>query len=166
LKKPLLAYVAIGMALVAAAIAILLYATRGAHIDLRGKILKVRTLPIEAGSFLAVIDFRFVNPSDYPFVVRKVDVFVGDDSGTRVESTTVSEVDAKRLFEYYPILGPKYNETLTIRTKVGSRQSMDRMIAVRFDLPVSELERRKNLLVRVEDVDGAVSEITGDAKNR
>jgi len=148
----------------AVAVGLLLYTTRGANIQLRGRILKVRTLPVEGGSCVAVIDFRFVNPSDYPFVVRRVDVYLEDKAGSRVESSPISEIDARRLFEYYPILGQKFNDTLTIRTKIYAKQSMDRMVAVRFDIPESEFMGRKGLSVRVEDVDGAVSEIQEETK--
>src|SRR5262249_19885392 len=140
--------------------AVILYIQRGAHVELKGAILKVRTMGMEDNSSLAVIDFRFVNPSNYPFVVRSVDVSVTGTSGQNVTSTPVSEGDAKRIFEFYPMPGHKYNPSLLPRDKVPARQSEDRMIAARFEIPVAELDARKNLTVRIEDVDGPVSELT------
>jgi hypothetical protein len=37
------------------------------------------------------------------------------------------------------------------------------MIAAKFDIPEGQLQARKGLSVRIEDVDGAVSEITEGA---
>jgi hypothetical protein len=38
------------------------------------------------------------------------------------------------------------------------------MIAARFEIPEGRLRARKGLLIRVEEVDGAVSEIVEDVK--
>ena len=166
MKKQFLIYTAIGLVLVAIGIAFLFYIQRGAHIELKGAVLKVRTLPVDASSSIAVLDFRFVNPSNYPFIVRKVDVFMEDKEGTTVGSSPIADVDVKRLFEYYPILGQKYNDSLVIRTRVDPLQSMDRMVAARFEIPVGELDGREVFKIRVEDVDGAVSEIVEDTEKR
>ncbi len=159
MRKQLLPYVGIGVVAVAALVAAILYIQRGAHLELKGSIQKVRTLATDDASAVVVIDFRFVNPSDYRFVVRKVEVSMEDQQGRVLEGAVASEVDAKRLFDSYPVLGQKYNETLLMRTKVGPRESMDRMVAVRFEIPEKLLQARKQLRIRVEDVDGAVSEI-------
>lgn len=159
MRKQLLPYVGIGVFAVAVLVAAIVYIQRGAHLELRGSIQKVRTLATDDSSAVAVIDFRFVNPSDYRFVVRKVEVSLEDKQGRVLEGAVASEVDAKRLFEAYPVLGQKYNETLLMRTKVGPRESMDRMVAARFEIPEKLLQERKQLRIRVEDVDGAVSEI-------
>lgn len=159
MRKQLLPYVGIGVVAVAALVGAILYIQRGAHLELKGSIQKVRTLATDDASAVVVIDFRFVNPSDYRFVVRKVEVSMEDQQGRVLEGAVASEVDAKRLFDSYPVLGQKYNETLLMRTKVGPRESMDRMVAARFEIPEKLLEARKQLRIRVEDVDGAVSEI-------
>jgi hypothetical protein len=88
-----------------------------------------------------------------------VDVFVEDENGQVHEGAVISEADAKRLFEALPLLGQKYNESLLIRTRIRPRETMDRMVAARFELPEARLASRRRLWVRVEDVDGAVSEI-------
>jgi hypothetical protein len=80
-------------------------------------------------------------------------------SGAEQEGMPISEGDAKRLFDYYPALGQKYNDTLTIRTKIAPKQSMDRMLASRFEMPEALLRQRKQLRIRIEEVDGAVSEL-------
>jgi hypothetical protein len=149
----------IGVAAVAAMVFGLLWIQRGAHVELKGEILKVRTHELDERSSIAVIDFRFVNPADYPFIVRKVDVILEDPSDRELEGMTVAESDTRRLFDAYPLLGQKFNESLRPRDRVDARQSQDRMIAARFEVPVGVLNSRKQLTVRVEDVDGPVSQI-------
>jgi hypothetical protein len=75
----------------------------------------------------------------------------------------VSEVDAARLFEYFPLLGQKYNDSLIARTRLEPHRTLDRMIAAKFEIPEAQLQARKGLRIRIEDVDGAVSEIAEGA---
>ena len=149
----------IGLAVVAIGIAVMFYMQRGSHVELRGSVLKVRTAALDENSSVAIVDFRFVNPSDYPFVVRTVDVTMEEKNGNIVQSEPVSETDAKQLFQALPLLGQKFNDSLLMRDKIPARQSEDRMIAARFSLPVEKLEQRKRLRIRIEDVDGPVSEL-------
>ncbi|MBM3810397.1 MAG: hypothetical protein FJW20_02055 [Acidimicrobiia bacterium] len=148
----------IGLLAVVAIVGGILFFTRGSHIRLTGGIQKVRTQPMEDTSTVVIADFRFVNPANYPFVVRSVEMFIEDENGKQLESSmSVSEPDARRMFDYYKMLGPKYNDTFTIREKVPAGASMDRMLAARFEVPAPIIEKRRKLWIRVEDVDGAVS---------
>jgi hypothetical protein len=159
LNKRFLLTFGIGLVAILIAVGFILYMQRGAHVELKGAILKVRTMGADDNSSLAIVDFRFANPSDYPFVVRSVDVSATGAGGASYTSTPVSEVDAKRIFEYYPILGQKYNTSLLTRDKIPGRKSEDRMIVARFEIPVAKLDARTNLKIRIEDVDGPVSEL-------
>jgi len=158
-SREFLKYLGIGLATVVVLIAAVLFWTRGSHIQLKGSILKVRTQAMDERSAVAAIDFRFANPANYPFVVRTVSVYMTDASGRKTEGMAVAEVDAKKLFEYYPLLGQKYNESLLMRDRVGPKQSMDRMVCVRFEMPEESIEARQGFRIRIQDVDGAVSEI-------
>ena len=135
------------------------YMQRGAHIEPAGKILKVRTLALDENSSLAVVDFRVTNSADYAVVVREVDVTLEAANGASVGGATVSESDARRLFQYYPILGEKYNDSLIIRDRIKPHATLDRMIAVRFEMPVAKLDARKRLRLSVVDVDGPSGEL-------
>jgi hypothetical protein len=149
----------LGLLVVAVGIAGMFYMQRGAHIELKGSILKVRTQAMDENSSVAVADFRFVNPSNYPFVVKEVVVTAEDKDGKTLEGSPVSELDARRLFQYYPLLGEKYNDSLLMRDKIPARQTMDRMIVARFEVPESALQSRKKLKVRIVDVDGPEAEL-------
>jgi hypothetical protein len=152
---PLLA----GLAVAAGIVGLIVYMQWGAHVELRGALLKVRTQEMDQTSSVAVVDFRFAHPSDYPFIVRRVDVLVTGKDGKVLEGQTIADSDAQRLFQYYPLLGQRFNESLRMRDRIDARQSSDRMVAARFEAPVNVLEERKQLIVRIEDVDGPVSEL-------
>jgi len=153
---------AFGIGIVCIAIAALwvVHMQRGAYIDLPGKILKVRTAPLDEASTVAVLDFRVSNPADYPFVVRKVTVALQDSAGAESEGQTVSEVDARQLFQVIPLLGQKFNDTLLMRDAIPPHSSWDRMVAARFEVPESALQARKRLIVRIEEVDGKVFDLS------
>ena len=159
MRKQFLPYLVIGLLLVAVAIGLVLYGNRGSRLELEGAVLKVRTQAMDEASSVAVIDFRFVNSSNYLFVVRTVDVSVEDSQGNTVEARTVSERDARQLFRYYPLLGQKFNDSLVIQARIRPHQSLDRMVTARFEIPEQQLQARRKLRIRIEDVDGAVSEL-------
>jgi hypothetical protein len=154
--------IAFGIGIVCIAIAAwwVVHINRGAYIDLPGKVLKVRTAPLDEASAVAVLDFRVSNPADYPFVIRKVTVVMEDNVGAESEGQTVSEVDARQLFQVIPLLGQKFNDTLLMRDSIPPHDSWDRMVAARFEVPESTLEARKRLVVRIEEVDGKVFDLS------
>ncbi len=159
MRLRLLIYVLAGIAVVAAAVSLVFFLQRGAHLELQGAILKVRTVSTEENSSVALIDFRCTDPADYPWVVRSVEVSLTDAQGALVEGSTVSDAAAPRLFEYFPLIGQKLNDSLVARPRIPPHHTIDRMIAARFEISEKALQARRSLRVRVEDVDGAVSEI-------
>jgi hypothetical protein len=143
----------VGLAIIALAVGGIFLMQRGDRIEHPGKILKVRTAPLDEESSIAVIDFRITNPSDIIFEVRTVTVEMEDNQGKSIMGQTVSEMDAKRLFE---AAGDrtKFNTTLLMRERIGSHGSADRMIAARFQAPMAVHDGRKRFVVRIEEVDG------------
>jgi hypothetical protein len=160
MSKNLLIGFGIGILCVAIVALWVVHMQRGAYIDLPGKVLKVRTAPLDEASAVAAIDFRISNPADYPFVVRKVTVAMEDTAGNESEGQTVSEVDARQLFQVIPLLGQKFNDTLLMRDSIPPHTSWDRMVAARFEVSESKLEVRKRLVVRIEEVDGKVFDLS------
>jgi hypothetical protein len=154
MSKNFLMTFGIGIVCIAIGAWVVVYMNRGAYVDLPGKVLKVRTAPLDEASAVAVLDFRVSNPANYPFVVRKVTVAMEDSAGNESEGQTVSELDARQLFQAIPLLGQKFNDTLLMRDSIPPHNSWDRMVAARFEVPQSKLEARKRLVVRIEEVDG------------
>lgn len=157
-------YYLLGLAAAVLLAGVILFSTRGAHVELKGSVVKVRTHASDESNSIAIVDFRFVNPSDYPFMVRSVTVFVEDKQGNSSEGLTISETDAKRFFDYYKEIGPKYNDSLIGRARINAKQSLDRMIAASFPMTQEKLDARKRIKLVVEEIDGPVSEIVETLK--
>jgi hypothetical protein len=161
MSKNILIASGIGLLCVAIAVAVIFHMQRGAHIELTGKILKVRTAPLDDNAAVLVADFRIANPADYSFLVNKVTLIEVDRSGKQIDGDTISELDARRIFDAIPLLGPKYNPGLILRESIAPHATADRMISARFEVPDAALQARKNLILRIEDADGrAVDEFT------
>lgn len=159
MNKNFLAAFAIGVGLIAVVVVGVLYKQRGARVGLAGSFLKVRMSPLDENSSVAVIDFRISNPGDVRFVVRSVKLVLDDADGNQYDGTTVAEMDAKRLFEAIPLLGQKFNDSLMSNDTIAANATADKMIAARFDAPEARLEKRRRFILRIEDVDGPVTDI-------
>ena len=168
MSRDVLKYAGIGLAFILALVAVIYISNRGSQIRLNGSIQQVRVQAMDERSSVVIVDFRFVNPADYPFVVRKATVILEDEEGNSYAGIPVAAPDAKRLLEYYskanPDLGPQYNEGLIMRDRVEPGASMDRMLCARFEMPAKEAEARKLVKVRILDVDGATSELVEERK--
>lgn len=159
MSKNILLASLVGIAIVVVVVAVVLQAQKGAHIELTGKILKVRTAPIDENSSVAAVDFRVNDPASYAFMVKGVTLTLVKADGQQVDGETISEPDAKRLFDAITLLGPKYNASLIIGQRIAAHQTLDAMSSARFDVPDSVLEARKNLILRIDEVDGRATAI-------
>ena len=112
MSKQLLIFFGVGVVAIAIAVVVILTANKGAHLQLQGKILKVRTGALGEGNSIAVLDFRVENPSDVPFVVRNVEMTLEKQDGEMADGVTVSKSDLKQLFQYNRFLGDQYNDGL------------------------------------------------------
>jgi hypothetical protein len=150
----------IAVLIVGAVLAGGLYWTRFNHLELQGKVLSVRSFAPEPNQTITVIDFRATNPSKDQFVVKDVDVYLETKDGKTIDAANFAEGDAQRVFDYYKVLGKKYNQTLLTREKINPGQTVDRMIAVRFDVSDQDVTNRKAVKVVISDIDNqAKSEI-------
>lgn len=155
----------IGLVIIGAVVGGGLYWTRNSHLALQGQVLGVRSFSPEPNQTITVIDFRVTNPSTAQFVVKDVDVYLETKDGKTVDAANFADADAQRVFDFYKVLGKKYNPTLLTREKVNAGQTVDRMIAVRFDLPDQEVIGRKSVKLVISDVDNQVkSEIVEQRK--
>jgi len=152
-------FVGVGLVVAAIGVGFLLFGTRKAHLTLDGKIQKVRIQSTDDNSAVVILDYRLSNPSDVQFVVKQVDVLFKDNDGSELEGTVAADVDAKRVLDYYATLGPKYNKSLVIKDAVAPNQTGDWMTMASFPLPEARLASRKNLILRITDLDGAIIEI-------
>jgi hypothetical protein len=148
-----------GLAIVGAGVGMLLVGTKGNHLELTGAVLHTRVLALNPKASIVIVDFRVKNSTDVPFVARSVTILLDPASGETLEGQSVSKPDVENLFKYEKLLGPKFNEVLTIRDKIAPHQRLDRMAGARFELADSAVDARKSIRVRIEDLDGTVAEI-------
>jgi len=154
-------FLALGLAVAGGIVFTLLTATQGAHLRLEGKILKVRVLPLTgSGASLVVLDFRASNPSNVPFIANSVTVFLQPSTGDAVEGRTASKSGIENVFRYEKLLGPQYNPIFSLQDRIPPHQTLDRMAGARFELPEATIDSRKSIRLRMEDIDGAIAELT------
>ena len=159
MSKQFWTFLLVGLAVVGVAVAVLLFSTKGAHLDLQGEILKVRVLALNPNASLVMADFRVTNPSDLNFIVKNVTMWLDPLSGVPLEGTPISKHDMDNVFTYQKLLGPKYNDVLSIKDRIGPRQTVDRMTGVRFELPESGIDFRKDIRLHFEEMDGTVVDL-------
>jgi hypothetical protein len=157
-SKRLLIFFGIGVVAVAIAVGLIVTGNKGAHLQLQGKILKVRTGALGEGNSIAVMDFRVENPSDKPFVVRVVDIALEQKNGEMLDGVTVSKADLKQLFQYNRFLGDQYNDGLGLQDTIAPHSMVDRMVAARFEVGNDDLEKAKAVHLSIQDVDGPLWE--------
>jgi hypothetical protein len=160
MSRNLLMAFGIGIVCIAIAVAAVFYMQRGAHVDVKGSILKVRTAPADENSSFVAIDFRAANPADYPFMVRNVTVILEDNKGGETEGHTATAEESGRILQGIPLLGPKYNDALVERDKIPPHSTADRMVVAKFDVPEAQLQSRKQFVLKLEEMDGPVSQIS------
>jgi len=158
MNKRLLIFSGAALVAIAIAVVVILSANKGAHLQLEGKILKVRSGPLGDGNSIAVMDFRVQNPSDVPFVVREVDISLEKPNGEMVEGITISKADLKQIFQYNRFLGDQYNDGLGLRDTIPPHSTVDRMVAAHFEVGEQDLQKAKALHLSVQDVDGPLWE--------
>ncbi|HYL35732.1 MAG TPA: hypothetical protein VEV17_07465 [Bryobacteraceae bacterium] len=164
MSRRFLIFFGVGVVAVALAVVAILVYTKGSHLVLQGKIMKIRTGALSEADSIAVLDFRVENPSDLPFVVRNVEVNMEARDGSMTQGSNVAKEDLKRLFEYNRFLGDQYNDDLTIKDTVPPHTTVDRMVAVRFDVKKQDLEAAKAIHLSIQDMDGPLFETSSSLK--
>jgi hypothetical protein len=159
-----LIFFGVGVVAVVLAVAGILQYTKGSHLVLQGKIIKVRTGALGDTDSIAVLDFRVENPSDLPFVVRQVEVSIDQADGTPLDGNNITKSDLKQLFQYNRFLGDQYNDGLAIKDKIPPHTTVDRMVAVRFEIKNHDLEAAKAIHLSIQDLDGPLFETSRSLK--
>jgi hypothetical protein len=160
MSKQVLIFFGLGVVAIAIAVVVILAGNKGSHLQLQGKILKVRTGALGDDNSIAVMDFRVENPSDVPFVVRDVEISAEKAGGEMVDAITVSKVDLKKMFQYNRFLGDQYNDGLSLKDTIAPHTTVDRMVAGHFELSEQALERVKAVHLSIQDVDGPLWEVS------
>ena len=134
-------------------------ATKGNHLAPTGAIGKVRAQQVTDDITFVVIDFNMKNDSDRDMIVHSITGTVVTPEGD-VDGSAVAASDLVDAFRIYPELGEKYYPVLKERDVLPAHQFLDRMVGIRFDLPVSKVENRRSIVLKIQDVTGPVLELT------
>ncbi|HME06557.1 MAG TPA: hypothetical protein VKG25_05885 [Bryobacteraceae bacterium] len=164
MSKQFLIGIGAGLVVIAVSIFLVFSTTKGAHLELKGKALKVRTGELDEKSCAALLDVRLENPSNILFVVREVTVKLDLKDGSTADGIMVPRMNVKQMLEYNKFLGAQYNDILTIQDKVPAHQTIDRMIAVTFAVPFHDLDSAKAIRLNIEDLDGAMFSLSQPVK--
>ncbi len=140
------------------------FASRGKAARLEGAITNIRTLGSDETSSVAIVDFEAVNPSQILMIVSGRDLLIVDEQGVLHEGSTISAADLKMLFQYFPALGAMENEALIDRVRVEPGRGLRGVVAARFEIPKHRLDARQELVLRIKEVDGGVSELRATQK--
>lgn len=164
MNKQFAIFFGIGVVVIGIAVFMVLTSTKGSHLVLNGKVMKVRTGGLSEDDSIAVLDLRLENPSNVPFIVRQVEATLEKKDGSMADGLVVSKADLKQLFQYNRFLGDQYNDALTIKDEVAPHATIDRMVAARFEVKNSDLEAAKSIHLSIQDMDGPLFEITTPVK--
>jgi len=158
MSKQVLIFFGLGLVALAIAVVVIVTANKGSHLELQGKIIKVRTGALGDGNSIAAMDFRVTNPSDRPFTVRIVEITLEKPNGEMVDGVTVSKSDLKQMFQYNRFLGDQYNDGLGLQDVIAPHATVDRMVAGHFEVGEDDLEKAKAVHLSIQDVDGPLWE--------
>jgi len=119
----------------------------------------VRAQKVDDNEVIMILDFSLKNDSDQEMVVRSVEASLDAADGSTVTGAMVAARDLDNVFRNYPALGEQYNTALKARDSVKGHESLDRMVGIRFDVPEDTVLKRKDVVLRIEDITGPVAEL-------
>ena len=156
-----LRYTLFGLLLVALVAGIVFWSNMGSQVRLSAEVLSVRTMSTSESSALLIAEVRISNPAKVPFVVREVRVSAIESSGGAIAGDPVAQGDLDRVLGYFPAEGPRYNETLKVRSKIAGKGQADWTVPASFALSKADLDARRGLEIEIEDVDGVRVKVAG-----
>ncbi|MGA3025570.1 MAG: hypothetical protein ABSF98_12430 [Bryobacteraceae bacterium] len=157
MDKRLLIPVLIGVGVVAVVVVFILTGTSGAHLALEWKLVKPRAGALDENSTAVVTDFRIANVSDVRFVVGDVTATLTLANGDTVDGQVIARADVPQVLQFNRFLGNQYNPVLTIRDQIRPREMFDRMVAVRFEVPLAAAQKSRKMTLTLHEVDGLES---------
>src|SRR5580658_6235530 len=112
MSKRFWGFLVVGLVAVGLAVSAIWSGTESAHLDLTGKIIRVRSVALDSGRCLVVVDFRVTNPSGVPLVLREVSLHIERYKDDPVDGVEVSKGDVDTMFEAFPAIRVKYSDVL------------------------------------------------------
>ncbi len=139
-----------GVAIVGVA-ALVFYYLVGTTYRLDGAITEVRTLGMDTGSSVAIVNFSATNASKYEISVGRREIAIVDADGSIREGRILSVFDIQQIFKYFPALGGMKDEPLTDDRQVARGETFRGLSAARFEIPKHELDACREIIFRTGD---------------
>lgn len=156
---PFTKFIFIGVGLALVLVGIGYWLNTGSQVRMDGKILKVRTVPADDAASIAVVDFRVKNLTRALFQLKRMTLVVTTAEGQVVEGLPVAQMDLDRVLDYHKVFGPRYTAMLKERDRIRPGAQEDCTAAASFSISEKALQNRKNLVLTLQDADGAMIEI-------
>lgn len=134
--------------------------TKGNHLAPTGWISSVRVQPLTDEETMMVVDFGLLNDADVQMVVAKVDPWITTRDGQDVHGSLFAGAEMDQTFAFYKQLGPRINPPLPPRAVIEGHHTVNRMVAIEFDVPARVVLARKSVTVHIEDITGPFVELT------
>ena len=119
----------------------------------------MRAQKVDENEMIVILDFSLKNDADIAMVVRNVEASLDTADGASVNGSLIAGADLANFFRNYPDIGEQYNPPLKARESVAGHQVVDRMVGIRFDVPEDAVQKRKDIVLRIEDITGPVAEM-------
>jgi LEA14-like dessication related protein len=155
MSKQFWGFLVVGLVMVGLGVAAIWSGTKKQHLDLTGKVIKVRSVAVDDKSTLVVVDFRVTNPSAIPLVLREVSLKMERYKEDPLDGLKVSKSDVDTMFQIFPRIGVKYSDVLAQGETITPGKTIDRMAEATFETTEPVVEYRKAMVLHFEDVDGA-----------
>jgi hypothetical protein len=159
MSKQFWGFLVVGLVAVGLAAAMIWSGTKSAHLDLTGKIIRVRSIALDGARTLVVVDFRVTNPSGVPLTLREVSLKMERYKAEPLDGVEVSRGDVDTMFTLFPALGVKYSDVLAPPETIAPGKTIDRMAEASFETTEAAVEVRKGVIVHVENLDGTSFDI-------
>lgn len=149
-----------GLLLVTLLAGLVYWSNSGSQVRLNAEVVRVRVVATSEKSAVLIAELRINNPASVPFVVREVKTVLTQQDGRTLAGDQVAQGDLDRLLAYFPADGPRYNETLKIRSRLPGKSRRDWTVAASFPAAKRTVDGRRGLAFEIEDVDGVRVTVT------
>ncbi|MEP6716498.1 MAG: hypothetical protein ABJC09_13090 [Terriglobia bacterium] len=149
--------IAFGAVLMVAAAGIALWRP-SARVQAPRTIGKVRAQKVDDNETILLLDFRLRNDSDRPKTVANVTARLDALDGSVIQGQVIGAAALANVFQNYPLLGGELNPPLKAMDDFKPGEAEDRAVGVRFDAPDEAIAKRKDVVLRVEFINGPIVE--------
>ncbi len=131
----------------------------GAYMKLDGEITRVRVVETGGPRNVVMVEFKATNTAKIGYIVREAEVEI--DDGTEIlRGETIAVRDAQNMCQHMASLDGDCAEALLTRQTIAPGETVTRLVAASFDRSAEDLRNRKQLTLRVRELDRLETQFT------